>query len=87
MKLTSVPLPVTVDYFGNLLSVPEGTKYIATDSDCAVNAYWDCGDEPIQTNDYTWYSNYADVTFVGEADLEGMNWKDTLMTLNTEDSE
>ena len=84
MKLLSAQFSVVVEYHGILLAVPEGTKYIATDEDGAAYAYRDCGGEPMHTNDFEWYSNHDDTTFVGEVDREGMNWKDTLMTLNTE---
>ena len=79
MKLLSAPLSLVVEYHGIRLAVPEGTKYIATDEDGAVYAYVD---EPLALGTLAWTAHFY--TEVGRADLEGMDWKDTLMTLSTE---
>jgi len=86
MKLTSVPFSVAAEYFGNLLSVPKGTKHIAIDENSEVWAY-PTEQRPTAGKMLWSVAGCFDMTKVGIADLEGMDWKDTLMTLNTESKE
>jgi len=85
MKLISAPSGM-VTYHGIALIVPSDTAYIATDKNGEIHAYRRaCRPLPKPHPRVTTWGSGLGMTFVGRAYLEGMDWKDTLMTLNTED--
>lgn len=71
-----------VKYFGLYLNVPYTANYIATDEDGMV---W-CYDNKPEINKFysdCWTYRGYDNNFIeiAEVDLEGMDWKDTLMEI------
>ena len=72
---------ITVEYYGMLIAVPEDTRHIATDANGDVFAY-DVYNRPKAV--IKWLTSSKPEMYRGQVDLEGMNWKDTLIALNTE---
>lgn len=69
MKLITGRKVKRVDYFGIEFELPEGfIGHIKTHQDGWVFA--------VETD---WQGNFISSTFLGIVDLEGMDWKDTLM--------
>ena len=67
-----------VYYFGLSLEVPDWTKYIAVDS---YNNLWVLGDDnrPWKTEGGFWDTD-SKQECIALVDLEGLDWKDSLMT-------
>ena len=76
MKLISLNqhLLKPIIYFGIVIEVPEDVLYVAADEDGEMYGY---ETEPYcrKTGDWECYDKSY---FLGVADLEGMNWKETL---------
>lgn len=84
MKLTRVPKCnkfKSVQYFNLNLVVPEETKYITVDQDGVIIVWFGIEKPYIQQFDFQvldWCGEMIEYD-VGEVDLEGMDWKDTLV--------
>jgi hypothetical protein len=69
MKLTRRPSSKVVDYFGIEFELDEYFRgYIQTHSDGFVFA-----------NETNWDGSFVSSTFLGVVDLEGMDWRDTMV--------
>ncbi len=69
MKLLSKPEKKKVDYFGIEFELPKYFKgYIRTHDDGMVFA-----------SELDWQGEFVSSEFLGIVDLEGMDWKDTLV--------
>jgi hypothetical protein len=65
----------TVNYFGIYLIVPDEKGWLTTDSDGSV--YW-YDTKPVKDG-YEWGGDYGSMIFICKVDLEGMDWKNSLM--------
>jgi hypothetical protein len=65
-----------VIYFGIELMVPDYTKYLAVDEDGRLHGY---KGDVVYIGGIEFYGSYSDDFFIGIVDLEGMNWKETLV--------
>lgn len=69
----------TVDYFGIQLNVSQDTKYLVTTSEGHVIA----SEQKPEFDDksgWGWCYDWDEwITKIAKVDLEGMDWKDTLM--------
>ena len=67
----------TVNYFGVLINVTDDTKYLVTSKEGNVYA---SNQKPMFYDDIGWCYDWEQWSnLVAEVDLEGMDWKDTLM--------
>lgn len=66
-----------VEYFGMKILVPDNAKFIATTSYGSVLT---C-DSPMHLLGQNWNSELSSITVVGFADLNGIDWKDTLVEI------
>lgn len=84
MKLVSIPEKKKIIYFGIELMVPIWTKYVATEDDGVVLAFIS---KPVVLDEtgkkfglVIWNNPDADeMEEVAKVDLEGMDWKETLV--------
>ncbi len=67
---------IKINYFGIELYVYHEMEFIATDSDGEVRAHYD---EPTTDQSIFWGSRSC--SHVCNVDLEGMDWKETLMEI------
>jgi len=67
----------SVNYHGINVIVPANTRWLATDSDGYLGIYTDQYCEPTLKN-RVWDNGYEYI-FICQVDLEGMDWKDSLM--------
>lgn len=65
----------TVKYFGITLEVPRDVKYLAVDGDGRLYSYQNKPENNIALD--FWYDS-AECYLVGEVDLEGQDWRETL---------
>ena len=65
-----------VDYHGLKLTVPERCKFIASDADGET---WSYGTKPDEYDEAWGY--VKDSYCIGPLDLEGMDWKETLIEI------
>lgn len=65
----------TVNYFGLTVQVPSGHCAIATDKDGYIFSY---STEPHQTESDEWFVDNSSYCFIGEANLHGLDWRETL---------
>ena len=74
MKLISKPDTKKVNYFGIDLVVPRWTKYLATDKNGEITAY---NSKPkLDKTSWVFVGRFC---FVTDVDLEGQDWRETLM--------
>lgn len=67
----------TVDYFGVMLAVGDNIRYLATTKDGDVIAF---DQKPARHMELGWLSACESfIVSIAKVDLEGMDWKDTLM--------
>lgn len=86
MKLIELAIRTKqVEYFGMMLDIPETAKYLACDDSGELYAY---ESKPLKSTrpgsefwkpDYRATENTASF-HIGYVDLEGMDWKDTLVS-------
>jgi hypothetical protein len=67
----------SVNYHGINLIVPNNTKWLATDKSCLLCAYFE--NEPYDTGYNEWNNLHSDRIFICQVDLEGMDWRDSLV--------
>jgi hypothetical protein len=65
-----------VNYFGVNLLVQDYVKFLVTDNRGDV---YGSRDKPKSDNQNGWWNYYSVTEYVATVDLEGMDWKDTLM--------
>jgi len=77
MKLLSGHKTKNIRYFGIDMTVRESVKFLATDEDGEVYGF----DMKPTTKATFWHVSEYAYDFVADVDLEGMDWKDTLVEL------
>jgi hypothetical protein len=65
-----------VTYFGIKLNIPKGYRYVATDSDGRVYAF----KHKPNTGNSAWVCVTDNFSFVVDVELEGEDWRDTLVS-------
>lgn len=81
MKLIEAPKYKEVDFHGNKLTVPNDVKHLAANGDGEIVGF-DDKPEPSWGRFWELFSegDYHDQgLFLGYVDLEGMDWRDTLV--------
>lgn len=77
MKLLTSEQWFVVDYFGMQIIVPKYYRYLAVDSDGSLFAHRQKPELFPLDKTARWFSGFSD-TFLGDVDLEGMDWRETL---------
>jgi len=71
---------VEVEYFGIIIQVPKETTHLSADEDGRLFAYAPCLNF-VKTKEYWVCHANTKSFFVGDVDLEGANWEDTLVKI------
>lgn len=68
-----------VNYFGFDVIVPSNTRWLAVDRDSELCSH---GSEKPIVGFCSWYNARDEHNVICQVDLEGMDWKDTLMDID-----
>lgn len=92
MKLIRVPkqrLMKQIEYFGLTLNVPEEAKYISVDTDGEIIVWFGIYKPYVRM--YTWdVEDWVGEVIeydLGQVDLEGVDWRETLVELDYEEDD